>query len=83
MNNDSLGVSLARVEEKVESILEKVECLPKLSETQARHDERIGNLERAGKWALGVVAGVLSGLILSIFAFIARLAHFAGKGGTP
>lgn len=79
---EPIKVTVARVEEKVENILGKVECLPDLSKLVTRHDERISTLECAGKWLLGIVAGLVTGF--GIFGLVRFFNYiFSSKGGTP
>lgn len=83
MGDESLEVQLARIEAKVESVVGAVECLPGFCETLARHDERIGVLERGWRWAFGVVATVLSGIVLAFVAFIREFCTMITFGGKP
>ena len=64
---DPVEIVVTRIEGNVANILEKVEYIPILCDAVARHDERIGTLERVAKWILGILAAVLAGL--GIFGF--------------
>jgi hypothetical protein len=80
---DEVEVRLVRIEEKVESVLRSVACLPGLCEKQARHDERISAVERGGRWGLGIVATVFSGMLLAFAAFIKEIFTQVMTGGRP
>lgn len=80
---DEVEVRLARIEEKVENVLQSVRCLPELCEGHARHDERISAVERGGRWALGILATLLSGMILAFAAFVKDVFTQVMTGGKP
>jgi len=82
-SEEGYGTQLARIEEKMESVLLMLKCLPDLCETQARHDERISILESGGRWMLGIVATVLSGLALAFAALVKDLYSHFMIGGKP